>query len=91
MRKEKGNGYLLEYRCDRCRTKFWDKGGFAQTDCPICTPKKLSNHPVITGRSQKEVKCKNCYGRGLVAIREGAKGLTKCSVCNGTGIISPKE
>lgn len=26
MRKEKGNGYLLEFRCDRCHTKFWDKG-----------------------------------------------------------------
>lgn len=91
MTELKGNGYLLEFRCDRCNTKFWDKGGIAQIDCPVCTPKHLANHPIITGKSQKEVKCKYCKGRGLVQIAEDKKGLQECPYCNGNGIILPKE
>ena len=48
-----GNGYKLEFECDRCKNKFWAEGGIAQVDCPVCHSRHLSNHPIITGREEK--------------------------------------
>lgn len=48
-----GNGWKLEFECDRCRNKFWFEGGIAQVDCPVCHSRHLSNHPIGTGRSEK--------------------------------------
>ena len=35
----------------------------------------------------KEKKCKNCKGWGFVLMGEGMKGLIKCPVCLGSGIV----
>ena len=59
MIKLRGNGYLLEFECDRCSTKFWARGGIAQIDCPVCTPKNLSNHPRRTCRTVEGTLCRN--------------------------------
>lgn len=50
-----GNGWKVEFECDRCRNRFWFEGGIAQVDCPVCHPKHLANHPIITGTKAEKI------------------------------------
>jgi hypothetical protein len=50
-----GNGYKVEFECDRCRNRFWFEGGIAQVDCPVCSSKHLANHPIITGTKAEKI------------------------------------
>lgn len=50
-----GNGWKVEFECDRCGNRFWFEGGIAQVDCPVCSPRHLANHPILTGTKAEKI------------------------------------
>ena len=69
--------------------------------CPNCTrfdvncrkpnrvvPKYATECRKWSEKPQKPIKCKACYGRGLITIGSDVKGLSTCPMCNGTGFIN---
>ena len=51
-----GNGWKLEFKCDRCGNRFWFEGGIAQVDCPVCSSRHLANHPMETGTKAEKIQ-----------------------------------
>ena len=54
------------------------------------TPKYATECRKYSEKPQKPIKCRACDGKGLLAFGENIKGLQKCPVCKGTGIIDTR-
>ena len=80
-----GNGWKLEFECDRCKNKFWAEGGIAQVDCPVCNSRHLANHPILTGRSEKITKQYHSEKPSVVDILSGKVDIPSGKIVNVIG------